>query len=317
MVNTLHRTPTASNSTAITSGSSSPTTTADSSSPTPSTDTSIAVPIISSTLTQDSAEPTTSPPAGATVSSTASSSALTTNSTSNTNVGAIAGGVIGGVIVLALLIIGTILFRRARRRRHVAPSSEFAETMKRGEMPVLRLDSGMEIIPSAPVHHVPLPPRQDSYYASPEMSDMKLPDVMMGADTQSVRHSVEKPLQPLRYPVQQDSNDSTAHTARGSSISSLQEFWSRDSGKFDIRLRSQSPLSTTADTGYSPLTQNTHPTERSHAVETVPNTYTDLWNLSVAPISRSRPASALFSAHAQALPPLVPVRRSVNVGRRV
>ncbi|KAG1749030.1 uncharacterized protein EDB91DRAFT_830523 [Suillus paluster] len=265
-----------------------------------------------STPTPNSTDPSTSVAVAAS-SSTATNSSLTTTST---NAGAIAGGVVGGVVVLALLILGLILFRRARRRRHIAPSSEFAETIKRGEMPVLRLDSGMEIVPSAPTHHVPLPLRRDSYHTSPVMSDIKLPDTTMGSDTQSVRFSLEKPLQPLRYPVQQDSNDSMSHAApRVSSIGSSQELWSRDSGRFDTRkdLRSQSPLSVTADTGYSSLTQNTYPMEHSRTAETVPNAYTDLWKLSVAPISRRRPASA---ADAQALPPLIPVRRSVDVGRR-
>lgn len=153
------------------------------------------------------------------------------------------------------------------------------------------------------------------------MSDMKFPDGMGGSDEQSVRYSIEKPLQPLRRPVQQDSNESMkmgqAPARRVSSIGSSQEFWSRDTGKFDIRkdYRSISPLPAT-DISYAPLMQNTYPMEPSGAVETLQNAYADLWNLSVAPIAQSRPDSVWNGAGTQPLPPLIPVRRSVDVSQR-
>lgn len=53
--------------------------------------------------------------------------------------------------------------------------------------------------------------------------------------------------------------------------------------------------------------------EQSHAVETVQNAYVDLWKLSVASTEQSRRISTRYNDDAQALPPLVPVRRSVDV----
>ncbi|KAG2158138.1 uncharacterized protein EDB93DRAFT_1301240 [Suillus bovinus] len=273
---------------------------------------------ISSTSPQSFAEQITSSSA-AEATTTTSETTTSSSATSSThiNTGAIAGGVIGGVVVVVLLILGLIL--RRRRKKHIAPSSEFAETIKRGELPVLRLDSGVEIVPSWSHNQVPLPLQQDSYYTSPAMSDMKLLDGMRmgGSDEQSVRYSVEKPLQPLRRSSQQGSNEfttmgNTAH--RVSSIGSSQEFWSRDAGKFDIRkdYRSISPLPT--NTNYAPLMQNTYPMEPSHAVDTLQNSYADLWKLSVAPMMRSLPDSVRNGASTQPLPPLRPVRRSVDVG---
>lgn len=150
------------------------------------------------------------------------------------------------------------------------------------------------------------------------MSDMKLPDGMGGSDDQSV-YSSEKPLQPLRRPGYQGSNESVTmgNTARRvSSIGSSQEFWSRDAGKFDIRKdhRSISPLPT--DTSYAPLMQNTYPMEASRAVDTLEDAYTDLWKLSVAPMTHTRPDSVRNGADTKPLPPLRPVRRSVDVGGR-
>jgi hypothetical protein len=249
-----------------------------------------------------------------TTSPTSSPVAASVSSGSSTvNVGAIAGGVIGGVVFLALLILGTILFCRSRRRRHIAPSSEFADTIKRGEMPVLRLDNGIEIIPSA-THHIPLPLRQDSYHKSPPMSEMKFPDGMMWSEAQSARYSLQKPLHPLRFPVHQDSDDSMQHAAARSSVDNSHEYWLREPGNIEIRREFVSPSPPpTADSGHHPLMQNTYPMEQSHTVETVQNAYVDLWKLSVAPTAQSRPISARYNGDAQALPPLVPVRRSVDV----
>ncbi|KAG1858403.1 hypothetical protein DFJ58DRAFT_306448 [Suillus subalutaceus] len=289
------------------------------------TDTSTTPLTISSTTTptlpQSSVESTASSSSAAAAASTPSgntSNTLTTSSASTINVGAVAGGVIGGVVFLILLILGLILCRRARLKKHVAPSSQFAETIKRGELPVLRLDSGVEIVPSPTHYHVPLPLRQDSYYTSPAMSDMKLPDGIGGSEEQSERHSLEKPLQPLRRPGYQGSNESVTmgNTARRvSSIGSSQEFWSRDTGKFDIRkdyLRSTSPL--LIETSYAPMMQNTYPMQPSRAVDTLQDAYADLWKLSVAPMTRTRPISVRNGADTQPLPPLRPLRRSVDVG---
>jgi len=275
---------------------------------------------LSTTSPQSSAELSASSTVAAAAASTTSgntTSSLTTSSTSNINAGAIAGGAIGGVVALVLVILGLILCRRARSRKHVAPSSEFAETIKRGELPVLRLDCGVEIVPSASRHHVPLPLQQDSYYTSPALSDIKLPDGIGGSDEQSVRYSLEKPLQPLRYPGYQGSNESMTMgnaARRVSSIGSSQEFWSRDAGKFGIRkdYRTISPLP--IDTNYTPLMQNTYPMEPSRAVDTLQDSYVDLWKLSVAPMTRAQPDSVRNGADTQPLPPLRPVRRSVDVG---
>jgi len=234
-------------------------------------------------------------------------------SSSPVNPGVIAGSVIGGVVFLALLILGTILFCRSRRRRHIAPSSEFADTIKRGEMPVLRLDNGIEIIPSV-THHVPLPLRQDTYHKSPSMSEMKFPDGMMWSEAQSARYSLQKPLHPLRYPVHQDSDDSMKHAAAGSSVDNSHEYWLREPGSIETRREFSSPSPPpTADSSYQPLMQSTYPMKQSHTVETVQNAYVDLWKLSVAQTEQSRPISTRYNGDAQALPPLVPVRRSVDV----
>lgn len=149
------------------------------------------------------------------------------------------------------------------------------------------------------------------------MSDIKLPDGIGGSDEQSMRYSLEKPLQPLRYPGYQGSNESMTMgnaARRVSSIGSSQEFWSRDTGKFDIRkdYRSISPLP--IDTNYTPLMQNTYPMEPSRAVDTLQDSYVDLWKLSVAPMTRAQPDSVRNGADTQPLPPLRPVRRSVDVG---
>lgn len=153
------------------------------------------------------------------------------------------------------------------------------------------------------------------------MSNMKLLDGMGigGSDEQSTRFSLEKSLQPLRRSGQQGSDESMAmgNTARRvSSIGSSREFWSRDTGKFDTRkdYRSISPLPT--DTNYAPLMQNTYPMEPSRAVETLQNAYADLWELSVVPLTRPLPDSVRNGADTQPLPPLRPVRPSVDIGIR-
>lgn len=149
------------------------------------------------------------------------------------------------------------------------------------------------------------------------MSDMKLPDGIGGSDEQSVRYSLEKPLQPLRYPGYQGSNESMTMgnaARRVSSIGSSQEFWSRDAGKFDIRKDYRSISPHPIDTNYTPLMQNTYPMEPSRAVDTLQDSYVDLWKLSVAPMTRAQPDSVRNGADTQPLPPLRPVRRSVDVG---
>ncbi|KAG2041489.1 hypothetical protein BDR03DRAFT_946655 [Suillus americanus] len=149
------------------------------------------------------------------------------------------------------------------------------------------------------------------------MSDMKFPDGVGGSEEQSVRYSLEKPLQPLRRPGYQGSNESVVMgnaARRVSSIGSSQEFWSRDAGKFDIRnnYRSTSPLP--IETNYAPMMQNTYPMQPSRAVDTLQDAYADLWKLSVAPMTRPRPDSVRNVADTQPLPPLRPLRRSVDVG---
>jgi len=143
------------------------------------------------------------------------------------------------------------------------------------------------------------------------MSDMKFPDGMMWSEAQSTRYSLQKPLQPLRYPVHKDSDDSMMHPGhtKGSSTDDSQEYWSGESGNVDTR----KGFGSQSDPGYLPLTQNTYPVEHSHAVETVQNAYENPWELSVAPTTPSRPSSGRYNEDGQALPPLVPVRRSVDV----
>lgn len=146
------------------------------------------------------------------------------------------------------------------------------------------------------------------------MSDMKFPDGLMWSEAQSARYSLQKPLQPLRFPVHQDSDDSMRQLApMGSSSEHSQEYWSHEPGTGNIEPRkefvSQSP---SADPSFLPLLQNTYPMEHSRAVETVENAYVDSWELSGPPSAQSQPTSKRRKGNAQSLPPLVPVRHSVD-----
>jgi hypothetical protein len=148
------------------------------------------------------------------------------------------------------------------------------------------------------------------------MSDMKFPDGMMWSEAQSARYSLQKPLQPLRFPVHQDSDDSMRQLVpMGSSSENSQEYWSHEPLAGNIEPRnefvSQSP-SSSADPSFLPLMQNTYPMEHSRAMETVEHAYLDLWELSVGPGTQSRPTTTRRNGNAQSLPPLVPVRRSVD-----
>ncbi|EGN96059.1 hypothetical protein SERLA73DRAFT_185573 [Serpula lacrymans var. lacrymans S7.3] len=73
----------------------------------------------------------------------------------NPNTGAIAGGVVGGAVFLACVIVAGILY--FRRKRRMAPSAEFMDSVHKGAPPIFRLRSGAEYTASTPDHVGSLP----------------------------------------------------------------------------------------------------------------------------------------------------------------
>lgn len=142
---------------------------------------------------------------------------------------------IGGVVFLLLVLLGSLLYLRARKRKRTPPSSEFMNALKAGATPVLRLDSGAEYTPSLPekgvgyTHYppsVPLPFMQDSYYTSPPMEYMKFPDaMMMPMDIPSGRPSVEIPLRPRRFSSHPVNDSFVAQHHPSTSVGSRRELW--------------------------------------------------------------------------------------------
>jgi hypothetical protein len=102
-------------------------------------------------------------------------------------------------------------------------------SIRAGAAPVLRLDSGAEYTPTLPEKGTAYthPLMQNSYYTSPPMLDMKIPDETMMIDIPSARPSVEKPLHPQRFSSPQPANDVFRHHA-GSSVGSRRELWGSD-----------------------------------------------------------------------------------------
>lgn len=141
-----------------------------------------------------STSPSTSP--GTNQASTSSSSS------SSSNAGAIVGGVIGGVAFIACVAFAVLLYIRRRRRKRIAPSSEFMNALNAGTAPVFRLEpsvprdpekSGLShYLPASPSPPPPFP--QATYYSSPAMSSMEFPDPMVIPSP--------KPLEPNRYSAQ-------------------------------------------------------------------------------------------------------------------
>ncbi|KIL00676.1 hypothetical protein PAXRUDRAFT_821475 [Paxillus rubicundulus Ve08.2h10] len=162
-----------------------------------------------SAIASSSANPTPSP------------TAALANATTKPPAGAIAGGVIAGVVFLACIVLGVLVYLRARRRRRTAPSSEFMNSLQPGATPVLRLDSGATYAhvlsekggfthspPSVPSDS-PLP--QALSFASPPLQDMNLPDAMVMTDLPSSRPSIEKPLHPQRFSAQRPNDSFGGH----------------------------------------------------------------------------------------------------------
>lgn len=171
---------------------------------TPTTDTTTSL-LASATPTTDTpTTPSTASPqnqAQAPTSSTGSSS-----SSSSSHSGAIIGGVIGGVGFIACIAFGLLLYIRRRRRKRIAPSSEFINSLKTGTAPIFRLEptTPRDNEKSGLSHYLPTPPSppppftQTTYYSSPAMSSVEFPD-----STWSPNPSTSpKPLEPNRYSAQ-------------------------------------------------------------------------------------------------------------------
>ncbi|KAG9318260.1 hypothetical protein JVU11DRAFT_342 [Chiua virens] len=200
--------------------------------------------LTSSVTTSSSSDPTSSSSSstfiGATTpapSSTSSQSPAVNATSTTSNAGTIAGSVVGGVVFLVLVALALLLYLRARRRKRIAPSSEFMNSFRTGTAPVLRLDSGAEFTPTIPekgggyTHYptpgVPLPFTQNSYYSNPPTQNMKFPDELMLADIPSARPSVDQPLHPQRFSTQA-TNESFGNHHHSSSVGSRRELWGSD-----------------------------------------------------------------------------------------
>ncbi|KAL4074639.1 hypothetical protein V8B97DRAFT_1724867 [Scleroderma yunnanense] len=168
-----------------------------------SSDTSVYSTPTDSSTTTTSTSPTASPQNQAQSSTSISSS-------SSSHVGAIIGGVIGGVAFVACIAFGILLYLRRRRRKRIAPSSEFINSLKPGATPVFRLEPTTARDPekSGLSHYLPTPPSppppfaQTTYFSSPAMSSMEFPDSVMPPNRSSASPGVEKPLEPNRYSTQ-------------------------------------------------------------------------------------------------------------------
>ncbi|KAN0075342.1 hypothetical protein V8E55_011365 [Tylopilus felleus] len=208
---------------------------------------SISTAILSTTVTSTS--PSVTDSESPSTSTAPKSTNIAAVSSSSPDAGTIAGSVIGGVIFLVLVILGLLLYLRARKKKRTPPSSEFINSIRDGAAPVLRLESGAEYTPALAekgggyTHYspsVPLPFMQNSYYTSPPMQDMKFPDESM--EVPSGRPSVDKPLQPQRYSSQQQANDSfVSRHHPGTSVGSRRELWGSDTEVASSEFLRQSP----------------------------------------------------------------------------
>ncbi|KAH7889912.1 hypothetical protein F5I97DRAFT_609999 [Phlebopus sp. FC_14] len=236
--------------------------------------------------------------------STLSSSTSQAATTSSPSAGEIAGGVVGGVVGLLLLALGILLFLRARKRKRIAPSSEFMNSLQPGATPILRLDSGAEFTPASEKggYHsqtVPPPFMQNSYNKSAALRDMKFPDA---PDTPFARPSIERPLQPQRFSAQNANDSFAGPQLLSSSMGSRNEILSSDSELF--------PAS--SFDAHRPRS-NAHervPSRGSSQHESfLPNSYPALWQLAVSQRPESQDTHGEYPPDTRAQSPLRPLRR--------
>ncbi|KAG6331520.1 hypothetical protein ID866_7569 [Astraeus odoratus] len=173
--------------------------------------------------TYSSTYPSTIPStaAGATTASSTTSplvQAQASTSGSSSNTGAIVGGIFGGIVFLLCVAFGAFLYIRRRRRKRMAPSSEFINSLKPGIEPVFRLETGVSSAPekSALSRYLNTPPppppfTPDPYYASPTASSMGFPESATFPDRPSASLSAERPLEPNRYSAQHAAAAASSH----------------------------------------------------------------------------------------------------------
>ncbi|KAI6110027.1 hypothetical protein F5141DRAFT_822140 [Pisolithus sp. B1] len=190
------------NSSDTTTTSTSDITTTSTSSPT-TTSSSVTSPTSSSVTSVTSTSTTTDP--GTTALPSAANQVSSSGSSSSSDTGAIIGGVVGGVIFLLCVALGLFLYMRRRRRKRIAPSSEFINSLRPGVAPVFMLESSPAQVPEKSMHSHYLastPYQQDAYYASPSPSSMDFPDSAVSTDRSPGSQKMEKPLVPNRYSAQ-------------------------------------------------------------------------------------------------------------------
>lgn len=162
---------------------------------------------VSTTTTTDTTTTSSTPsPQNQAQAPTSSTSSSSPSSSSSSHSGAIIGGVIGGVAFIACIALGLLLYIRRRRRKRIAPSSEFINSLKTGTAPIFRLEptaprdaekSGLShYLPTSP--SPPPPFTQTTYYSSPAMNSMDFPDSMWSPNPSAS----PKPLEPNRYSAQ-------------------------------------------------------------------------------------------------------------------
>ncbi|KAI6036842.1 hypothetical protein BKA83DRAFT_368913 [Pisolithus microcarpus] len=172
---------------------------------TTSTSSSSPTPTYSSTLTTSSTTSFSSTPGYSRHTAPSAANQVpqsSSSSSSSSNTGAIVGGVVGGVAFLSCIALGLFLYMRRRRRKRIAPSSEFINSLRPGVAPVFMLESSPAQVPEKSKHsHHPLPTpyQQDAYYASSSPSSMDFPASTVSTDRSPGHQNMEKPLVPNRY----------------------------------------------------------------------------------------------------------------------
>lgn len=209
---------------------------------------------------------------------------------SSSNTGAIVGGVVGGVAFLSCIALGLFLYMRRRRRKRIAPSSEFINSLRPGVAPMFMLESSPAQVPEKHSHHpLPTPYQQDAYYASSSPSSMDFPPSTVSTDRSPGHQNMEKPLVPNRYSSQR------AVTRSHSGHVDAEDRQSNGSGEWDgdpvietpRRTRSRRPESAPA---FAARTSSSHH-QRSHHQHQLPaqNSYPG-----VSPLGVSLPQTSGF-----------------------